>query len=633
MLLEVKNITKSFGAETVLQKASLSVEKGERVGLIGANGAGKTTLLRIISGEEACDSGEVLRARDTTIGYLRQSGGLSEKGTVWEELMEVFADVTALEGELRSLEQQIAASPEDTALQTLYARRTEDFERREGFSVRAKVASVLHGMGFSEEMHDTPARVLSGGEKTKLAMAKLLLEQPDLLLLDEPTNHLDFQVMTWLEDYLKRYTGSLLIVTHDRYFLDAVTNVIYETENGGCTRYNGNYAAFSRIKAERITRLTKEYEAQQKEIKKLETYVEKNIVRASTSQMAKSRRKMLERMEIIDRPPGMAPVCRFSFEADRPSHKEVLAAEDLSVTFEQKPLFSKVSFTVRRGDRIGLIGANGIGKTSLLRALLGELPCGGRAEWGGNTDLSYYDQQQSSLHEGKTALDEVWDRFPSLTETELRTMLGCLLFSGDDVYKPVSALSGGERARLLMLCLMLSGGNVLLLDEPTNHLDLATREALEEALLAYDGTILFISHDRYFLNRISTRILELTPEGIRESEGNYDAYLAGRSTVAERTPKKESAHALSYEEKKRRQSRLRSLEKKLAAAEEAITLTEEEIAELEAGLDSVAQNYEELQKRYREIEDKKLLLEEHYRKWEELSEEHREAESEVIEDA
>lgn len=630
MVLQLQNITKSFGIDVILENISLQVDNGEKVGLIGANGAGKTTLLKIMTGEIPYDSGNIVISKDTQIGFLKQSGALDEKNTIWQELIGVFADVVQLEQEMRTLEQQMGdpslPEPEHQKILDSYARKSEQFEKQGGFELRARIMSVLNGMGFADFDVHMPIAPLSGGEKTKLAMAKLLLEEPDLLLLDEPTNHLDFQTMQWLEGYLRSYRKAVLVVSHDRYFLDALVSVIYEVERTHATRYSGNYTRYVEQKRKNREDAWKDYNLQQKEIKRMEEYVAKNLVRASTTKMAQSRQKAIDRMEKIERPDGDLKHCRFQFLLEYPSYKEVLEAKDLCVSVSsidgERELFSHVNFQILRGEKIALIGANGIGKSTLLKTLLGiHLLYTGRFTFGRNVDIGYYDQEQKTLHDNKTVLDEIWDRVPRMDESQVRTMLGALLFTNEDVFKLVGSLSGGEKAKLEFLVLMLQKANTLFLDEPTNHLDLPSKEALDEALMAFEGTILLVSHDRYFLNKVADKIFELTPDGIVSYDGNYDAYLAKRQIAEPRgklSAVKKEAKAGFYEQNKRRQANIKSISRKLTQAEEEIAAVEEKIEHLQQEMGNAGSDFILAQEKFQQIQAYEEHLAKQYELWDKL---------------
>lgn len=542
ILLQASNISKSYGTRTVLSNISLMVQERDRIGLVGVNGAGKSTLLQIISGEMSCDDGEIFKAKDVRIGYLAQNTGLQSDRTIRDEMLDVFRPLLETERELREMEAAMADPKmlqDDKTYQDLldrYARRSEWFREQGGYEIESRIRNVLHGMGFADYPQDTVISTLSGGEKTRLAMARLLLQQPDLLLLDEPTNHLDIDTLTWLEQYLRAYPGALVVVSHDRYFLDSLVNVIVEIERHESRRYTGNYSRYIELKAADYESRLKQYEQQQEEIARMEEFIQRNIARASTTKRAQSRRKALEKMERLEKPIGELKKASFSFECAFMSGRDVLQAKDLAVSYDPngEPLFQGVSLSLTRGESVALIGPNGIGKSSLLKVLVGELkPIAGEVQWGSRVEIGYYDQEQRDLNPNQTVLNELWNDYPHLEEARIRTVLGNFLFSGEDVFKKVSALSGGERARLALAKLMLRNANVLILDEPTNHLDLFSKEVLEAALMDYDGTLLFISHDRYFLNKMADRIIELTPTGAISYLGNYDDYLEKKAELAE----------------------------------------------------------------------------------------------------
>uniref|UniRef100_UPI0004703501 ABC-F family ATP-binding cassette domain-containing protein n=1 Tax=Paenibacillus sp. 1-18 TaxID=1333846 RepID=UPI0004703501 len=541
MLLQVTGITKSYGIEPVLDGINLQILERERIGLVGVNGAGKSTLLKIIAGEISYDSGQIFKAKETSIGYLAQNSGLNSDRSIWGEMMLVFAPLIEAEQELRQMEQEIAdpanAQNEKRYADLLerYARRSDWFKDHGGYEMETRIRSVLHGMGFGSFAPETPVATLSGGQKTRLALARILLLAPDVLMLDEPTNYLDIQTLTWLEDYLRGYSGSLLVVSHDRYFLDRLVTTIIEIERHRSTRYTGNYSRYMELKAAEYETNLKHYEKQQGEIARMEAFIQRNIVRASTTKRAQSRRKQLDKMERMDRPMGDLKKAHFSFETAFMSGKEVLEVRDLSVAYEgKKPLFQHASFDLKRGDTVALIGPNGIGKSTLLKCLTGSLkPAAGSIHWGTKIKIGLYDQEQTNLNPANTVLEELWSEYPHMEEARIRTVLGNFLFSGDDVLKKVSTLSGGEKARVSLAKLMLREANVLILDEPTNHLDLFSKEVLEAALMDYDGTLLFISHDRYFLNKMAERVIELHPEGIQHFLGNYDDYVAKKQELEE----------------------------------------------------------------------------------------------------
>jgi len=657
MLMQLSGISKSFAAETVLRNVHIQVQERDRIGLIGVNGAGKSTLLKIMAGLVEPDEGIRYVAKETSIGYLSQHSDWKPTQTIRDTLLEVYRPLLDMERELRDLERRIAEAPEtrdDAASRALlekYASLSEQFEQSGGYAVEANVRGMLHGMGFGDFPPDTPASHLSGGQKTRLALARLLLQSPDLLLLDEPTNYLDIPTMTWLESFLKNYPGAVVVVSHDRFFLDAVVQDIVEVERTEAKRYPGNYTKFLELKAAQLEIERKRYEQQQETIARMEEFIRRNLARASTTKRAQSRQKALERMERLEKPQGEQKRVRLSFTIDRWSGRDVLKVAGLSKAWPEKgTLFNQVSFQLRRGENSALIGPNGIGKTTLLKILVGEESAdSGQVEWGANVKIGYFDQEHRSLNPNNTVLDEVWNAYPHLEEVTIRTALGHFLFSGEDVLKKVSSLSGGEKARVSLAKLMLLNANVLILDEPTNHLDVYSKEALESALAEYEGTILFISHDRYFLNRMADNILELGPDGVRHFPGNYDDYVEkkkewerlaaaeqeqeagrkpGQSSASPRPAGKgvsagvsaeepaKGAEAYEREKQARREERMRQrraeqlereigeLEQKIAQEEQTLTLPE------------VFSDHERLRALTEELDQMKRKLQTLYEEWE-----------------
>lgn len=641
MLLQATGVAKHYGAKTVLSNISLQIHERERVGLVGVNGAGKSTLLQILAGELSYDAGEIYRAKETKIGYLAQNSGLNSNETIWNELLNVFAPLLDVERELRELEERMAdprladdaKAYEDTM--NRYAQQSERFREQGGYEIEAKIRGVLHGMGFAGFSPDTPVGDLSGGQKTRLALAKMLLQEPDLLMLDEPTNHLDIATLSWLEGYLRAYPGAILVVSHDRYFLDALVDTIYEIERSASRRYPGNYSRYMELKAAEYENQMKQYEKQQDEIARMEEFIRRNIVRASTTKRAQSRRKALERMERIDKPLGELKRASFAFEVEQTSGNDVLKVQNLTVSYDGKqPLFRNASFRLQRGETVALIGPNGIGKSTLLKTLIGQhRPDQGSCEWGTNVRIGYYDQEQAGLNPNHTVLDEVWNAFPHLEEVRIRTVLGGFLFSGEDVLKKIGALSGGEKARVALAKLMLQKANVLILDEPTNHLDLYSKEVLEAALIDYEGTLLFISHDRYFLNKMAERILELSADGIESYLGNYDDYLekkrelaelaeerqaeqTGRKTAPAAAPDKSGdyeAEKQAKRDERNRQRKIEQLEREIAGREETVAALERQLAEPD-----VYNDYVKVQQIQALLDQEKAALERCYEEWETL---------------
>ncbi|SFJ72968.1 ABC-F family ATP-binding cassette domain-containing protein [Thermoflavimicrobium dichotomicum] len=597
LILQTKSIDKSFGSKEILRQVQIQVHEKERVGLVGVNGAGKTTLLKIIAGELHPDAGEIILAKKARVGYLAQDSGLTSEETIWQELMQVFSHLKQMETELRELEKEMGQehvySNEKRYQKTLekYAALQEAFEEQGGYEYEAKIRSTLHGLGMGHvDPHTTMVSELSGGQKTRVALAKMLLEEPDLLILDEPTNYLDIEAIEWLEQTLRNYNGAILLVSHDRYFLDRLVSVIYELERNQATRYVGNYTSYIQQKEERLKSQLKAYEEQQAEIKKMEEFIQRNIARASTSKRAQSRRKVLEKMERIEKPITQMKQAAIRFDIAVTSGKQVLEVDQLSVGYET-PILQDLSFRIERGERIAIIGPNGIGKSTLLKTLAGHLPPHqGEIRWGTNVQVDYYDQEQKDLHPEKQVIDEIWDEHPHFDQTTVRSYLGQFLFSGEDVFKRVEDLSGGEKARLSLLKRLLNQANFLLMDEPTNHLDMFSKERLEQALEGYPGTLLFISHDRYFINRLASRIWEVSAEGIKDYPGSYEWYLEKKALekleeASQETSTQHSAQTYRQKEKeeqrrqKQRQQRIAELEQEIMDLEQRITAIHEELCQ------------------------------------------------------
>jgi len=638
LLLQASGITKHYGVTPVLEGISLQINERDRIGLVGVNGAGKSTLLRVLTGELTADNGSVSKPRELKVGYLAQNGGLHGHKTIMEEMLSAFDSLVEQERSLKILEQKIADPAEAehaeryAALLAQYADLSERFRENGGYEMNNRIRSILHGMGFGDFAPDTPVASLSGGQRTRLALARLLLVQPELLLLDEPTNHLDIDTLTWLEQYLRNYAGAMVIVSHDRFFLDATVTSIVEIERNAATRYTGNYSRFMELKAAAYEQKLKLFEQQRKEISRMEDFIQRNIVRASTTRRAQSRRNALERIERLEKPATLRQAS-FSFTTERRSGKEVLRAINCSAapTPEMEPLFRNAAFEVKRGERLALLGPNGVGKTTLLRALIGKLPLRtGAIEWGAGVSLGYYDQEQKTLNPANTVLEEVWSAYPHQPEAEIRTVLGNFLFSGEDVRKKISALSGGEKARVALSKLMLLKANVLLLDEPTNHLDLMSREVLEAALEEYDGTLLFVSHDRYFLNRIADRIVELQPDGCQHFLGNYDEMVAKKQEMREwssaqitSTAQASQQGVSDYEAEKRAKREERARHRKQEQAEAEVERLETALAALEEEMAApeVATDYVKLREKQAEAEKTRAALDVAYGVWEQLMEE------------
>ncbi|HJV45461.1 MAG TPA: ABC-F family ATP-binding cassette domain-containing protein [Bacillota bacterium] len=635
ILLQAVDISKSFGADPILSGIHLQIQTGERIGLVGVNGAGKSTLLKIITGRSFPDQGEIRKVKDLQIGYLAQDSGLESEKNIWDEMMSLFSDFKKREQELRALEEKMGhpmSDQERDRLMNQYSILSERFKEDGGYQYEANTRSILHGLRFYEQDYQKKISSLSGGQKTRLALCKLLLTVPDLLVLDEPTNYLDIETLTWLEKYLNGYSGSILVVSHDRYFLDALVTIIYEIERTHCKRYVGNYSKYLDLKAEEITRQMGMYEKQQSEISKLEDFIARNIARASTTKRAQSRRKLLDKIDRMDRPSSERRV-NFSFDIDRTSGNEVLRVQDVTVGYQNKVLCEKITFQIDRGERIALIGPNGIGKSTLLKSIIGEIPpLGGKIQLGSNVTIGYYDQEQKGLNRDKQVLHEVWDDYPHLQEQEIRTLLGNFLFSGDDVLKRISTLSGGERARVNLAKLMLQNANFLIFDEPTNHLDIFSKEVLENALDEYPGTILFVSHDRYFLNKISTRVVELTPQGTTSYLGNYSYYVEKKSELEEQQAQsngiresstigeRKTTDKESFIQDKEQQRKERQRARKIEEIETKIEEMEAQITSLETTLcnPEVFEDPEKSWTLHVQLEQTKEQLDHYIAEWEEL---------------
>lgn len=632
MLLNVEHLYKYFNGQALLKDINFTVEDREAVGLIGINGCGKSTLLNIITGREGYDKtpeglGSVNIAGKASIGFLRQNSGLNSELTIGEEMKNAFAPLLETLDKMKVLEKKMADGGDIDSISHEYAELSSYFEARDGYRIDVKIKQVLNGMGFGSTPTDRVISTLSGGEKTRLALAKLLLEEPNLLILDEPTNHLDFETLMWLEDYLKGYKGAIIIVSHDRYFLNKVCTRICEIEQGRLTSYRGDYSSYLVQKKMNSERQLKEYEAQQKEIAKLEDYVAKNLVRASTSKMAKSRQHMLDRIERIDKPLMYTKPPKIKLEYDIEPTKEIVRVVDCPLVVgegaDKKELIKSLTMNVRRGEHVAIIGANGIGKTSILKLIQGIIPHeGGNISWGGNVKISYFEQEHAILDPHKTMLEEIMDRYPRLSEQQARSVLGAVLLTGENVFKPISVLSGGERAKLCFAIMALNRGNVLVLDEPTNHLDLSTKEVLEDALAEFGGTIILVSHDRYLLNKVASRIIEIKHDEVNSYEGNFDAYseavnAARQLKMQSEAEIKRAEEEKAYKENKARQyrskeqraadaqkrNRIRELEKEIEDTEVLIFELENAISDPE-----IASDYSKMSEKCKELEEAKTAL-------------------------
>jgi len=631
LLLKAIDVNKIYNGIPLLNNIDLQIEDTDRIGLIGANGCGKSTLLKILLGQILPDhikeeDGQIIRASKTSIGYLAQSAALDSDKTIWEEMRSVFAELLQAQTQMHELENEIAKG--NLSVSAEYDKLSNWFLMNDGYNIDVKIRTVLFGMGFTEEELNRTVSGFSGGEKTRLALCKLLLESPNLLILDEPTNHLDFDTIQWLEEYLQGSKNALLIVSHDRYFLDKLCTSICEIERGKLTRYKGNYSAYTILKEAAVERQQKEYDMQQKEIAKLEDYVARNMARASTSKSAKSRQKQLDKMERIEKPITYQKKASLSFTYEVEPPLDVLEVRNADISVGEgsarKTLMEQIDFAVRRGEKLGIIGANGIGKSTLLKEILGVLPHNGIMRFNKNIKLGYFDQESTNLNPLNTVIDELHDRFPAMLDGEIRNILGQVRITGEDVFKSISALSGGERARVCFALLMLEHANVMLLDEPTNHLDLPMKEVLEDALEHYTGTLLFVSHDRYFLKRLATQLLELTPEGAVLHPYGFEDYLEEKAkqkalAVAQEQQRQfelaqqKKSSAPSHKSKAQRsadaarRNRIRELEKGIEELEVTIQKLEEQLT-----LPEICTDYQKMQAVCDELTNAKNLSEEYF---------------------
>ncbi|MDT9619298.1 ABC-F family ATP-binding cassette domain-containing protein [Lactobacillus jensenii] len=596
-------LEKQFGATTLFKDINFSIENNARIGLVGPNGVGKTTLLKIMTGEEESTKGEFTVNKNIDVGYIAQENALDENKSIWDEMITVFAPLIKQGENLTKMQEQIANHPEDSDLLKRYDQMQFDFEQNGGYTYQADIKSVLNGFNFKENTWTKKIGSLSGGEKTRLSFVKLLLKKPDLLLLDEPTNYLDLDTLDWLEGFLKNYDGAILTVSHDQYFLDHLATQIFEMRYGKLTIFKGDYTHYLAERQLRDAQQEAAYEKQQEEIKAAEDFIQKNLVRASTTKRAQSRRKQLEKMERID-PPKHSGKVKINFKADRPSGKEVLIAQDLTIGYPDKTMVNNISFQVNKGDRIAIIGPNGIGKSTLLKTIMKKLAIkSGSIKYGASLDIGYYDQELQGLDYKKTVIDTIWDRHKSMPEKDVRSILASFLFTAKDIDKVVGQLSGGQRARLTLTVLALEHDNFLIMDEPTNHLDIEAKEVLEQALSKFDGTLLFVSHDRYFINQLANKIISVRAGHAKLYEGNYEYYLEEKNKPVNQIPEqaaktetKVSENKLSYQEQKKLDSQKRKLQRKVDDLEAKIDELEQKEADIqnEMANPEIASNFDKL---------------------------------------
>ena len=610
IIAQAQDLEQRFGGNIIFSNISFSVPDNARIGLVGPNGAGKTTLLKIMTGQQEPTSGQFTINKGLKVGYIAQENGLDEDKTIWDEMLTVFNDLIEKNKKITKMQEQIADHPEDEDLLKRYDQLAYDFEQEGGFTYQAEIKSILNGFNFKENTWNKVIGTLSGGEKTRLAFVKLLLQKPPVLLLDEPTNYLDLDTLDWLEAFLKNYQGAIITVSHDQYFLDHLANQIFELNFGKLTTFKGNYSQYVKERELMDSQQEAAYEKQQEKIKKEEEFIQKNLVRASTTKRAQSRRKVLDKMECI-KPPKHKQKVRINFTSERPSGKEVLIAKDLTIGYPDKVMVSDIDFQVNKNDRVAIIGPNGIGKSTLLKTIMKKLePKGGSIKYGASLDIGYYDQELQSLDPSKTVLDTIWDRHKTMPEKDVRSILASFLFTAEDIDKTVGQLSGGQKARLTLTVLSLEKDNFLLMDEPTNHLDIEAKEVLEEALDNYDGTLLFVSHDRYFINELANKIISVRDGHAKIYNGNYSYYLDEKAKQAAAAQEAEAQKAetettpaasqnkgkLSYQEQKARDSQKRKLERAVSDAEAKIEKLEAEEKEIQTEMANpeIAASFEKL---------------------------------------
>ncbi|HEW2158322.1 TPA: ABC-F family ATP-binding cassette domain-containing protein [Streptococcus pneumoniae] len=630
IILQANKIERSFAGEVLFDNINLQVDERDRIALVGKNGAGKSTLLKILVGEEEPTSGEINRKKDISLSYLAQDSRFESENTIYDEMLHVFNDLRRTERQLRQMELEMGEkSGEDLdKLMSDYDRLSENFRQAGGFTYEADIRAILNGFKFDESMWQMKIAELSGGQNTRLALAKMLLEKPNLLVLDEPTNHLDIETIAWLENYLVNYSGALIIVSHDRYFLDKVATITLDLTKHSLDRYVGNYSRFVELKEQKLATEAKNYEKQQKEIAALEDFVNRNLVRASTTKRAQSRRKQLEKMERLDKPEAGKKAANMTFQSEKTSGNVVLTVENTAIGYDGEVLSQPINLDLRKMNAVAIVGPNGIGKSTFIKSIVDQIPfIKGEKRFGANVEVGYYDQTQSKLTPSNTVLDELWNDFKLTPEVEIRNRLGAFLFSGDDVKKSVGMLSGGEKARLLLAKLSMENNNFLILDEPTNHLDIDSKEVLENALIDFDGTLLFVSHDRYFINRVATHVLELSENGSTLYLGDYDYYVEKKATAemsqteeaSTSNQAKEASPVNDYQAQKESQKEVRKLMRQIESLEAKIEELEsqsqaiseqmletndaDKLMELQAELDKISHRQEEAMLEWEELSD------------------------------
>jgi len=631
IILQANKIERSFAGEVLFDNISLQVDERDRIALVGKNGAGKSTLLKILVGEEEPTSGEINKKRDLSLSYLAQDSRFESSNTIYDEMLHVFDDLRKTERTLRQMELDMGekTGADLEKLMQDYDRLSEEFRQAGGFTYEADIRAILNGFKFDESMWQMKIEELSGGQNTRLALAKMLLEKPNLLVLDEPTNHLDIETIAWLENYLVNYSGALLIVSHDRYFLDKVATITLDLTKHSLDRYVGNYSSFVEQKEQKLLTEAKNYEKQQKEIAALEDFVNRNLVRASTTKRAQSRRKQLEKMERLDKPEAGTKSAHMTFHSDKTSGNVVLTVEEAAVGYDDQVLSEPINLDIRKMNAVAIVGPNGIGKSTLIKSIVGQIPfIKGEARFGANVEVGYYDQTQSKLTPHNSVLDELWNDFKLTPEVEIRNRLGAFLFSGDDVKKTVGMLSGGERARLLLAKLSMENNNFLILDEPTNHLDIDSKEVLENALIDFDGTLLFVSHDRYFINRVATQVLELSEEGSTLYLGDYDYYLekkaelealAAAQAEADPASSTEEVTGNDYHLQKQNQKELRKITRRIEQLEAEMEELDQKIQAITETMHST-NDAEDLVQLQSELDQLTIQQEAIMEEWAELSE-------------